>query len=388
MSSRLKDTQIGVGTNTGTAPLKFPAVESRKISYWSSGDGGDYGVGVAMNEMRQYVDVLASYFTWGYGGYGVGVGTFTETARLTAAGKMTVVDFQMTNSPAAGSVLTSDASGNAIWAVPGSIANNFFDATVGPSGEDYTTVKAAIDAGHIRIFVKGNVTETANTTMTSNIYLYIADGVTWALSTFKINFGGANRVIYVRGNGDITTTGIAFDAEANAGTLVDSIGVDYSNDTTTNGQATFNNIDKLRLRDCLMDIPNAADCGISVDDLEMENVTLDGSGTNCEDVIAVILKSHITNLTLTGTFNASSDIITCTTSNNVFDGLTYNSGGDSNCVLGGHFSNFRELGAGNLNIKLEFTGSTLSQCYLTGSNLTVGVTNILIPSALSLLFNL
>jgi hypothetical protein len=57
----------------------------------------------------------------------VGIGTTTPTEKLEVSGKTKTTEFQLTTTPTAGYVLTSDASGNGTWS-PASAATNIYNA--------------------------------------------------------------------------------------------------------------------------------------------------------------------------------------------------------------------------------------------------------------------
>jgi hypothetical protein len=87
------------------------------------------GLGVTENYIRFYAGTDANPLNTpdihiqgggmlGNVGY-VGFGTITPTARVDVAGKTRTTTFQMTTSPVAGYVLTSDASGNGTWQAGG-----------------------------------------------------------------------------------------------------------------------------------------------------------------------------------------------------------------------------------------------------------------------------
>ena len=63
----------------------------------------------------------------------VGIGTTTPTEKLDVSGKTKTTNFQMTTSPTAGYVLTSDATGNASWTAAGT------SGTSGTSGRNGTS---------------------------------------------------------------------------------------------------------------------------------------------------------------------------------------------------------------------------------------------------------
>ncbi len=68
-------------------------------------------------------------------------------------------------------------------------SGSFSPFTAAVNGSQYTTVAAAVADGHKSILVTIDATETENVVMTSDLYIYIVQGVTWNLSTYSIDLG-------------------------------------------------------------------------------------------------------------------------------------------------------------------------------------------------------
>ena len=98
----------------------------------------------------------------------VGIGTTTPTEKLEVSGKTKTTEFQMTTTPTAGYVLTSDASGNGSWQVGGSASGVFGIADTSGVYTFYATLTlamAAATAGQtIEMFA--DVTESSVTSIT------------------------------------------------------------------------------------------------------------------------------------------------------------------------------------------------------------------------------
>ena len=73
---------IGIGTNTPTRPLSFPALLGKKISLYP-GATGDAGFGVFGNELRIHSDYSGADLSFGYDDYALG---FTERMRVRGNG--------------------------------------------------------------------------------------------------------------------------------------------------------------------------------------------------------------------------------------------------------------------------------------------------------------
>lgn len=120
-----------------------------------------------------------------------GIATFgatATTATISTAGKVTAPSLQITTSPTAGHVLTSDASGNATWVVPGAASVNpavqravsgsmgglFFDGTDDVlTITDHANLDPGVDDFSIEIigFQPSSVTD-GNSYNTRNVVLY------------------------------------------------------------------------------------------------------------------------------------------------------------------------------------------------------------------------
>lgn len=80
-----------------------------------------------------------------------------------------------------GQFLQTNGSGTLTWADAGGAGE--FDATVGTSGADYTTITSAISAGARTIKIITNITSSSETwSYTGAVYIFIDDGVNWTLS--------------------------------------------------------------------------------------------------------------------------------------------------------------------------------------------------------------
>jgi hypothetical protein len=121
----IKNSRLGIGTLTPTAPLSFPGTLGNKIALWGNAAGGHYGLGIQGNLLQIYSQGTADDIVLGYGnstaftenmrvkGNGnVGIGTNNPGAKLEVAGSLKITD----GTQGAGKVLTSNASGNASWA--------------------------------------------------------------------------------------------------------------------------------------------------------------------------------------------------------------------------------------------------------------------------------
>lgn len=186
----------------------------------------------------------------------------------------------------------------------------FFDATVGASGADYTTVKAAIDAGKVSILVISSVTESANITIpgatSPNVLLYIKEGVTLSLSTFRFLNTGALVAVYIRGEGVISYAHTTVNQEAfdlTAGVVLDHQGVTITNTSNQDGCSYATSGVVQRIRSCVLNLPNKQGGGFTSADSKayFDDIEVVGGGSACEDGMDVDF-ANITNLYVRGTF--------------------------------------------------------------------------------------
>lgn len=83
----------------------------------------------------------------------------TINAALTVSGKLTTTTFQITSSPSAGYVLTSDASGSATWTDVSSTGGpwTLSDTNLYPDDTSYNVAIGAADAGTAKLYIAGSV---------------------------------------------------------------------------------------------------------------------------------------------------------------------------------------------------------------------------------------
>lgn len=99
-------------------------------------------------------------------------------------------------------VLTADSaeSSGVKWADASGGGASKYDATVGATGADYTTVKAAVDDGKSRLLVIDDTTETADTVKTGALLIHVQAGVTLNFGDYKIT-NSDGTPFYISGDG-------------------------------------------------------------------------------------------------------------------------------------------------------------------------------------------
>ncbi len=231
--------------------------------------------------------------------------------------------------------------GSQLTNLPASGGPSIFDATVAPSGADYTTVKNALDGGARTILVTGSVTDSVAITFaaTADVTVWIAEGVTWTLSGVALT-DAANAVNFaIKSLARAGTFAMASSASINftgAGRLsFESVELD----TTANGAVSG---DILAYHNYLRDTrfvmgnqePGAIKAPNNNYNLYIDNCEYVGGGTSCKfGIVATDAFCRINNLLVTGSFAsaafdfaidvASSEAAeTCHVSNLFFDTST------------------------------------------------------------------
>ena len=191
-----------------------------------------------------------------------------------------------------------------------------YDATAGSVGADYSTLKAAIDAGATKILVIANTTETANITVPDSVFLiHIVSGVTVAMGAYRFTGTGtgATRTVRIRGEGTISYAHTnaneeLFDLDNN--NVVDLDGPSITNSSTASGcKFAYFGVNQ-RVRNCSYALPNQAAGGLEINrDGSIDAIEFTGGGTSC--TLALDLRSganpiNVVDVSLFGTFKASS----------------------------------------------------------------------------------
>jgi hypothetical protein len=111
---------VGIGTTTPGAELDIRSNAPQLRVYADSNNRAfriNPGQGaIESDNVAFYINRISTNdIALGIGGGNVGIGTATPTEKLEVNGKTKTTTFQMTTTPTAGYVLTSDASGNGSW---------------------------------------------------------------------------------------------------------------------------------------------------------------------------------------------------------------------------------------------------------------------------------
>lgn len=181
-----------------------------------------------------------------------------------------------------------------------------FDATVGSSGADYSTVKAAIDAGKTSLCVIADTTETADIAVPSGGFtMFIKSGKTVAMGDFQFTFAGV-RNVFVYGQGAIsyafTTSKYLFSNSSTSILVLDGITLDNNSTSSYSAiSAAIEHFNNIRI-----ELPNTISGGIDASAKSYySNIELVGGGTSCETAMNLPSDSSLaTNIVLSGTFKA------------------------------------------------------------------------------------
>jgi hypothetical protein len=167
-----------------------------------------------------------------------------------------------------------------------------FSATVGPTG-NYSTYKAAVDAGEPYIFIIGNTTETASTDLSSSVVNLFFNGANVSFGTNSVTFSASNIGVNMSGEGKMsfahTTAVDCFQPGAQTGITIDVLNVELDNSGSTANGAEFTNSANIdvRITNSTVRFPNVDSGGFSnlSNKSLFKGCDLVGSGTLCNNAI-------------------------------------------------------------------------------------------------------
>lgn len=198
--------------------------------------------------------------------------------------------------------------------------------TVGSSGADYTTVKAAIDSGKTTIRIITNTTEFAQIQFANNVYITVGTNVTWTLPNIQqpiraITNDGITLMIETEVNGIIKY----YPSVANATLFTGGVSFNLFRKTctidisgATQPTLIFSNLNNVYSSGITkINLPNLNNSGFLYDltgrAYEGCDLILNGGGANCANAIRYLaFGDYFKSITLTGTFSSSNPIIDCT----------------------------------------------------------------------------
>jgi hypothetical protein len=206
-----------------------------------------------------------------------------------------------------------DGTGN--WSTPaggGGGGASPWDATVGATGADYTTVVAAWNAGYRNLLAVDDITETASLTinLADTTSVYIPPGINWDTAGFQFNTS-ATAIWHIQIEGKLTkgtqAATFVFDTTNSlchmyGGGVVDNNGTSSVSNYIIEGNMLVDGI--------TCELPNKIRSGFhcaGTDQALIQNVTFKGGGTACSIPIEMTSPTAfgIQNIVFAGTFSTS-----------------------------------------------------------------------------------
>lgn len=167
---------VGIGTTEPNGPLHVESdININDGSYYSdrvaplvvgNGDGTGRALLIDGNQIEQaagspeniYLNYNSSAnISMVMGGGSVGIGTHSPDERLDVNGTVRASGLQITTSPTAGHVLTSDAAGHASWHPPGELTLPFEDSITLSSESAFKITNAGVGGGTVAVHGAGGI---------------------------------------------------------------------------------------------------------------------------------------------------------------------------------------------------------------------------------------
>ncbi len=253
-----------------------------------------------------------------------------------------------------------------------------FDATIGASGAEFTTLSAAITAGRVNILAIDDTTETTDTTHSTSFLLYIQQGVTVDMVDNQIIAGASNLTVAIEGNGTFRSAQTVL----NQKTIIDAAfsggkviwrGPVWDNDATIAGCSLTDiqmDIDSIRA-----ELPNFDDCGIeSANNREdiIRNATFIGGGLSCSRAVRNQTGGSFHECYFESTFSttAADPVIEMVGETGSMRGFFFNNTGNIHLSLSGICVDFKSPN-GTLSLIASRTGSIFSDMILSNGDIDV-----------------
>jgi len=232
----------------------------------------------------------------------------------------------------------------------GSGGVSIYEATVGATGADYTTLGSAIADGKTRVLVIDDTTETGDITMPSNL---VVDGT--GMNDVNINMGAYSFLDNSGSNTHFNFSNLKITfAKTVAGRLflhIDYIKFDnvyFDNNSTVNICYVYQGSDKnITIQNCYFDLPNYNTCGINIAGAAqigafVSNCTFNGGGSDCYTA-CTLSTGNYNNLRFEGTFNTSKTysslyLASGVSVDNIYVGSTLTINIGTRCIVSGIYS--------------------------------------------------
>jgi hypothetical protein len=259
-----------------------------------------------------------------------------------------------------------------------------FDATVAPSGADYTTVfgaGGAIAAGKRNMMIAGNVTETAGltTTTTDDINIYIPPNNDWDTASYALDFSASGGPkIYIDLHGSWTRSGATNTFLGNSTPSTPTGELHIVGTGTIYDSSTSNRIARVaveKMSGFRYEAPNRSECGFNSQGVySYSNLTIIGGGSSCARVFrpsSTLTNGSMSNLTLQGTFSTASEVFRIQTEatlesiiNDTAQNVIFLINSGSNVEL----SKLTCEGAASWDLWVSGVDHSVSQCNLNGGD--------------------
>lgn len=254
-----------------------------------------------------------------------------------------------------------------------------FDATVGATGADYTTISAAIADSKTRLLVIDNVTETSACAVPSTgMYVYLLKGVTIDMQANQFTFAGDyNPTFFFQDKTSRITwayTAAAntrlFATGANTGAVVSIFGEGTLDNNSTQSGCYVQDTSSVAIYEKIWyEPPNVANCGVYIGNVrsKIDMVYVTSPGTTATDVVRAD-EGKIDGIVAIGTFTNSNNAISV--QDGIIDGV-FNTGNLKIAIAGsGTLSNVNQ-GGGTLNIDCDGDAFSMDNVYVTAGTIAV-----------------
>jgi len=282
---------------------------------------------------------------------------------------------------------TQGSGANPIWADAGGGGggSSLFDATVGATGADYTTLGAAISDSKTRIALIDNTTETGNVTLPSNFYIQgFGDK-----GSPNINMGSYSFLDNSGANTGFTFKDLKITFAHSGTPLMDGLdeltieNVYVDNNSTASGSEFYDDggsSKTLIFKNLTLDLPNYSSSGLSLGNTTynkkniVENLTIIGGGSSCDLCLDIDGGQIFNNIFFTGNFSTSSSGL-INSYEAIFNNIYY-----FGTTVDVYFVFYRnntvnniycDDGAGDLNIEISDTNNILSNINLNEASSTI-----------------
>lgn len=277
--------------------------------------------------------------------------TLTSPVINTGVTGTAVLDDDTMATASATTIATSESIKAYVDAQAANAELTIFDASVGATGADYTTISGALAASKNRLLVLDDVTETSDCAIpAAGLFIYILKGKTLAMGTFGFTCAAARRPTII---GQDQSSGLSYGYGSEkylvaGSTFANHVIFDTLTITNTSSVADCYLVDGSsgndgteRYSNLKIVLPNAADGGIHFwsDNGIAENIHLVGGGTTCSEGMSNSGgNQQVSNIRLSGTFVASASGAAAILTGGTLNGLFIDHAGDTAITLAGGLS--------------------------------------------------